>query len=487
MAQKKKGSFRHRIKTANITMVSLIFLFLLIFNVVNYNMKEKYNSAFENYNELSSFYKNIEEADASLKDYLYTENPASLDMFDTLMTHALQSTEKLKRSPELQDTWRFDLLNRMTTEFKNHCESTVQSFIEDDREYLNKYNELQRIQYLIDNTASSYYTMITESMSAQKVLLDRTYLITTTGTILLIIILIAWLIYYSYQIITSITQPVDKLLQNINRIKSGEYDITQIAGCGEEMEKLCTALSDMANQIQINIEHEKEKAQLERQLLKWENENLKKDELLAQSELKMLQNQINPHFLFNTLNMIHRLSILGRNEDAADMIVKTSKLLRYGLDRQNSLSDLAAEIDCIRNYIEIQKKRFDERMNFELEVDEEAYYQQVAIPSMVLQPLVENAIKHGLSEMNEGGEISIAFYHEDHMIDISVSDNGKGMDSEVLSKLQANDYQIDDGSQHMGLYNVIRRLKMYFNDHVKISINSALDCGFEIVIQIQEE
>ena len=98
------------------------------------------------------------------------------------------------------------------------------------------------------------------------------------------------------------------------------------------MENLCIALDDMAQHVQKNIENEKEKAALKHQLLEKENENLKKDELLALSELKMLQNQINPHFLFNTLNMIYKTAYRENATDTGAMVDKTAMLLRYALD-----------------------------------------------------------------------------------------------------------------------------------------------------------
>ena len=99
--------------------------------------------------------------------------------------------------------------------------------------------------------------------------------------------------------------------------RQGEYDLSDISNTSIEMENLCIALDDMAQHVQKNIENEKEKAALKHQLLEKENENLKKDELLALSELKMLQNQINPHFLFNTLNMIYKTAY---RENATDTV-----------------------------------------------------------------------------------------------------------------------------------------------------------------------
>ena len=242
----------------------------------------------------------------------------------------------------------------------------------------------------------------------------------------------------------------------------------------------------MAHSVSQNIETMQERDRLEKLLLEQENENLKKDELLAQSELKMLQNQINPHFLFNTLNMVYRMSLKEGADDAADMLMKTSQLLRYGLDNQKRISSLRNEIEMIGKYIEIQKKRLGKRVRFILEYgDGQEQISNISMPGMILQPLVENALQHGLHDVTENGEVVISIQQQDNVITISVSDNGKGMKPQDLEELILNDYQMKGGT-HLGLYNVIRRLEMYFHDQIQISLHSDEGCGFEVFMEIRQ-
>lgn len=250
------------------------------------------------------------------------------------------------------------------------------------------------------------------------------------------------------------------------------------------MEELCLALNDMADQIQKNFDAERQKANLEKRLLAQENESLRKDELLIQSELQMLQNQINPHFLFNTLNMINRLVEIGETQTASDMILKTSQLLRYGLDMQNKISDLRKELEAIRAYIDIQKLRLGDRIDFIVHVEHEDEINDIRIPGMILQPLVENSLKHGLSNVMQDGEVEIFITKEDQIITISVSDNGEGMSQDKLNEFIKNSYQKDDGKNHLGLYNVIKRLEMFYREHIEIQIESDIDCGFSFTARI---
>ncbi len=296
---------------------------------------------------------------------------------------------------------------------------------------------------------------------------------------------IIWLVLFSVITIRSFTQPLYQILNNIKLIKRGEYDLSSISGTSTEMESLCLALEDMAQHVQRNILNEQEKAKLKHQLLEKENENLRKDELLALSELKLLQNQINPHFLFNTLNMIYKTAYRENAMDTSAMVNRTSMLLRYALDKANKTSDLYSEIESIENYIYIQEKRFHQRIKFILTVEEEL--PNIQVPGLLIQPLVENAVKHGLKDVIEDGEVIINVHHLDDHIIISVSDNGIGVETEILEKGIINDFQIDNDKKNLGLYNVIQRIRMFYGNTAQISFNSYPGCGFEVIIKIKME
>ena len=156
-----------------------------------------------------------------------------------------------------------------------------------------------------------------------------------------------------------------------------------------EMHELCEALEEMAVNIQKEFEMTKEHAELEKKLLETENENLKKDELLIQSELKMLQNQINPHFLFNTLNMTYKLALAENATKCSEMIEQISILLRYGLEKQNKMSDLKSEIQAVQNYVSIQEKRLGDRVKFEFFISDNL--PNITIPGIFKSATMEKA------------------------------------------------------------------------------------------------
>lgn len=481
---KKSKSFRKRMHSANFVLIICILVFLFVFNSINSSVLQKYNDLLQAYNLMLDYYGNIEEASTHIKDYLYTDSEQAMQKYEASYQEASDCLIKLEKKTYIEESWRFALLKNMSKKYDALCHKIANDFNHDIKDYEKNYDTLQRYYHLIFNTSSDYYQMITKSMQNEEVKLSQLKTLTTASSFLLVVILSIWILYFMYHIMNSLSKPLDLLLHNINKVKEGKYDLRLISDSGQEMEELCLALNDMAEQIQQNFDAERQKANLEKRLLAQENESLRKDELLIQSELQMLQNQINPHFLFNTLNMINRLVEIGETQTASDMILKTSQLLRYGLDMQNKISDIKKELEAIRAYIDIQKLRLGDRIDFIVHIEHEEEIHDVRIPGMILQPLVENSLKHGLSNVMADGEVEIFISKENQIITISVSDNGEGMSQEELDAFIKDSYQKKDGKNHLGLYNVIRRLEMFYRDRIQIQIESDLDCGFSFTAKI---
>ena len=165
------------------------------------------------------------------------------------------------------------------------------------------------------------------------------------------------------------------------------------------------------------------------------------------------------------------------------MVDKTAMLLRYALDKANKTSDLYSEIESVENYIYIQEKRFHQRINFVLNVEDNL--PNIQVPGLLIQPLIENAVKHGLKNVIEDGEVVVNIQKIDESVVISVSDNGVGLETDVLEKSVLNDFQTDNEKSNLGLYNVIQRIKMFYGKNANISFNSYPECGFEVIIEIR--
>lgn len=486
MKNKQMISFRRQTKRTFIFIAVFVLIFVLFYNFFSFVTQKMNSEIFNGYEAIQDYYSRIDDASSYIKGYLTSDSEELLQNYEYSIQRAKEAVDELNKDYMLKDQWRFHLLGNMLKEYETIVQKLLNEYKTDtaSTKYRQVYSEFIHTTDLIYSTSSSYYTTITESMTAHQQIISIFQKATFLGSAVLLFIIIIAFIYYNYLVTHSISQPFEKILQNIEQIQQGKYEINQITSGSQEFETLCIALNKMAKAVSDNVENIKEKGKLEKLLLEEKNDNLKKDELLAQSELKMLQNQINPHFLFNTLNMIYRMSLNAGADEAADMIIKTSHLLRYGLDSQNQNSSLQAELEMIQKYIDIQKKRLGDRVQFILELESEKI-PFLQMPGMILQPLVENSLIHGLHDVIEGGEIVIHIGWDANHIDIIVSDNGKGMNSSQLEELIINDYQIEDG-KHLGMYNVMKRLEMYFKDKIDIHIHSEEDCGFEVCICVYQ-
>ena len=174
---------------------------------------------------------------------------------------------------------------------------------------------------------------------------------------------------------------------------------------------LVNAFNTMIEQMRSYIKEIEENASAKVSLHEKELENLKISNLLKSSELKVIQMQINPHFLFNTLNMIAQTAYLGDSDTTVFLLGKTAELLRYSLDFMGRSVTLARELTMLGDYIYLQEQRFGERIEFEFELDEK--FHQMHIPCLILQPLVENAITHGVGSYTENGKIQIKTVYDE--------------------------------------------------------------------------
>lgn len=208
---------------------------------------------------------------------------------------------------------------------------------------------------------------------------------------------------------------------------------------------------------------------------------------LKEADLKALQAQINPHFLFNVLNTIGRLALIEHADKTQEMIYAFSDMMRYTLKKENTnVVTLREEIDHVKNYLAIQKMRMGDRLKYSIHIDESA--EDVLCPFMTVQPFVENAINHAIEPSAAGGKITITTEIEDSIVNLRIQDDGRGIEPEKIEKLLEGTYVPDPRengrSTGVGINNANKRLKYYYGPEFGIRIFSAPDAGTEILLRI---
>lgn len=211
--------------------------------------------------------------------------------------------------------------------------------------------------------------------------------------------------------------------------------------------------------------------------------NLALEKDLEHTRLEVLKSQVNPHFLFNTLNMI---SCMARLEDASttdQMIVHLGSLFRHNLRTKRQQITLEEELDGLEDYIYLQQMRFDGRITVEKSIHVQSA--AVLVPSFMLQPVVENAYSHGLKSREEGGRILLRAWMQGKVLVLTVADNGKGMTPEELDAVQTKIAQSEQTGRSIGLGNISRRIGMLYPGG-KMQVYSRTDCGTVVRFELPQ-
>lgn len=270
-------------------------------------------------------------------------------------------------------------------------------------------------------------------------------------------------------LVRSILKPVDTLTWRMRKVEQGNFnqninnDYLERLREGNEVDRLEYDFCLMLDKINHLID-----------------ENYIKQLEVQKFHIKALQAQINPHFLYNTLNSIFWLAKVNNQQDIAVMIKSLGNLLRNSIDENKQLLSLGEEVNQLQDYLNIQKIRYKDRLKVILQMDTNiAGY---SIPKLTLQPLVENAINYGLEKEIRNCDITIMGYEEEGYIRIHVSDNGAGMSEELVD--QVNKGQVKPKGTGIGIKNIRERLNMVFSGDYELLFTSQLHKGTEVIIKI---
>jgi len=209
-----------------------------------------------------------------------------------------------------------------------------------------------------------------------------------------------------------------------------------------------------------------------------------------QMEFKMLASQINPHFLYNTLETLRMQAISNGNRNIADSIHLLGKAMHFVLENTGTDSTtLAKEVDHIQTYLAIQQLRFGDRVNYNIQIPPYLDLEQFRILPLLLQPIVENAIIHGLEGVTQNGQIEIAFILEEPNLYITIHDNGEGMDEEETNSLRAKISEHDSlkTASSIGLRNINQRLCLLYGNHNGLKVESSPLEGTTITLTLPLE
>lgn len=261
------------------------------------------------------------------------------------------------------------------------------------------------------------------------------------------------------------TRPIGKLMTAMKEIEKGDFKIQVVNKSRDEIGRLTESFNFMVSKIDHLV---KEVYQ----------------EKIAQknAELEALQAQINPHFLYNTLDSINWMLMDIGADDISDVVVSLGDILKYSIHGKDVLVPLNEEVQYIESYLCIQKNRLEDRLCTSMEIQKEA--RACMVPKLILQPMVENAILHGIEPMKDWGRVRITAGLEQQNLLITIEDNGPGMAPEELEQCRAAVYSESGATDSIGMRNVHRRLRLHFGEEYGLAIESRHQEGTIVTLRM---
>lgn len=344
------------------------------------------------------------------------------------------------------------------------------------------------------------YNLTAYSLMPQE-LLQENQKVLTANVILIGVIMVGAAAVLTFILSHNLTRPLDELIRTMEKIKNGDTSVrvkTQSRrarrrvfrasprfwvpismeppsqgppslGGSDEIGMLGQNFNEMLDRIEELAEKEK-----------------KTTYLLGQAKYNALQAQINPHFLYNTLETMSSIAQIRECPEVSRLSMSLSNIFRYSLNMKDHFSTVSKEITHLKNYCYVMEVRMQDGVRYIYEVEEEALSKE--IPRLSLQPLVENALNHGLRNKRGGKEVRILARHEGELLRLCIADNGVGMDARGMNeKLKENDIQYVEQGKSIGLYNINARLKMLYGMNFGLRIESAPDQGTKVYMEIPWE
>ena len=471
--------------TMILTSAASIFILGLSSNII-----EKMDDMFAANVEIEKFLSDMYNVNTNLTNYLVTSDSDSLlnyYRYKDIFNEKAQSMFYELHGIYSQNDLIYKDIAYMVDSYFNETEAAVMAKRTDNAdEYIARYAEADQITgYIRTYTDRLNLNILSTNTTQYLDMSENLNKLRTTNLILIVSVIFLNVLVISY-LTLNMTKPIIKLAHSAEEMSKGNFNADDVEVYSQdELSIMANAFNTMKHSIRIYISELHNKADTESQLLEQQIENLRMQSLLADAEMKALQMQINPHFLFNTLNAGVQLAMIEGADRTSTFLDNMAKIFRYNvksLDRKVKIKD---EIDTIRAYEDLFFVRFGDIMKFEYNIDRSLL--DIDVPPLIIQPLVENATIHGIGNMERGGVINISLDQRDTVVRMTVEDNGAGMSEETRQKILKGQNLESETSGHMtgiGIYNVVQRLKLFFNCDDVIEVNSAPGKGTKMVLKI---
>ncbi|MBO2517032.1 MAG: sensor histidine kinase [Clostridiales bacterium] len=464
-----KTSIRKQIMRILITFSVVILAVIMVLVGMMLNTSGQYTAVLQNAKTAADFNKEFK---ITLDSEMYNHviRPRSEVTVDDLpmteLDNAVDVLTRLEKTTTLADNkWRIRSMLNMLENLRGYMIEIAGTERYDDRMELLERNIRGEtgLTRLIETYMHEYLDdEVREMVRLEGTIRQRTVLTIVIAAVSFILVFIG-IIIYSVSVSRKITGPIRALSEKAARFGEGDFTKVPVDTASRELLMLDKGFDEMAERITTLMEKQ-----------------IDDERTLHKTELELLQAQINPHFLYNTLDSIAILAESGREEDAVLMVNSLSSFFRISLSKGKDIIPLESEVNHVNSYLQIQQIRYSDILKYDVQIPEEI--KQYYVPKLILQPLVENALYHGIKNRRGIGTIRIEGKDEGGDILLTVSDNGAGMDEEQINALQAGVYH--DRHTGLGLVNVHKRIRLYCGEKYGLLFASEKGKGTSVSIRL---
>ncbi|SCY03488.1 MULTISPECIES: histidine kinase [Pseudobutyrivibrio] len=481
-------SLRKKMILAFCTPAILLFLVNMMLYFGTARMIDSLDAVFASNTSLNELSDCLDRVQSATTGYLDTKTSDALEQYYTYeqdynnLVMTLSNTNDDNENRVMEKNIRNMSLNYL--ELTNQAiESKRGGNVE---KYKTNYDEATRLHGYISKSINSLNNkqFVNNSMS-YAAMMSALQTLEQLNLFTLIIIGVANLSFVVL-IASTITEPLIKLSNSANRVSKGDFDIELLTvHSNDEVGVVTNAFNKMVISIREYIVKLRESMEVERRLK--ENELIMENHI-KDAELRYLQAQINPHFLFNTLNAGAQLSMMEGAERTSNYLQRVADFFRYNIKKNKDIVTLKEEIELVDIYIYIINVRFAGEILFTKDIDESLL--DVKIPRMIIQPIVENSINYGVRNVDWAKKIKLSVYSLEDYICVSIKDNGIGMDSKTIEEILEGGYTRDPSksdSNGVGLDNCIERLNIFYErDDVLDIISEGKNKGTETILYLSK-
>ncbi len=450
----------------------LIFLVFTFYNLwdMNHNYEDMVNSTVVA-SEFSLDFKK----DFDYETYLLIVGNKTVEEseLDSMIEEAERIVAGLEEITEAEDNIaRLDSVNKYLSNLRiyvDRIEENLQkeSHYEDNMEIWE--NDVQIVTSLVGDTMSQYIYYEVRGIQQSRAAYQTFFMNLVRFSLLGMGLLLLLVIILSYYIPRSITMPITRISRVTDQVAKGNLSVRAAAESGAEARMLSDSLNAMIDKINELLD------QVTTEQIR-----------LRKAEFELLQAQINPHFLYNTLDTIVWLAEAGDQKRVVSMVGNLSDFFRTSLNQGKDIISIREELAHVRSYLEIQQVRYQDILRYEITVPEDLY--EYKIPKITIQPLVENALYHGIKNKRGQGTITITGERSENGFVLYVRDNGIGMTQERLNEVRAGIQKLSyTGKEIYGLYNVNERIRLNFGETYGISIESTYGEGTCVSISLPDQ